>query len=70
MPTTTTTHNTTSTPKPAVDIDIADDADVEFAKGAARYLRQAGLSDDAITMSLVDELGIDLTNAREITLTL
>lgn len=63
MPTTTTTTLT-----PTVDIDIADD--VEFAKGAARYLRQAGLSDDAITMSLVDELGIDLTNAREITLTL
>lgn len=60
----------TTTPTTTVDIDIADDVDVEFAKGAARYLRQAGLSDDAIAMSLVDELGIDLTDARHITLTL
>lgn len=60
---------TPTTQTHTVDIDIADD-DVEFAKGAARYLRQAGLSDDAIAMSLVDELGIDLTDARHITLTL
>lgn len=51
-------------------INIADESDVDFARGAARYLRQAGLSDDAIVVSLVDELGIDLTNARRITLTL
>ena len=49
-------------------ITIADD--VEFARGAARYLRKAGLTDDAIATSLVDELGIDLTDARHITLTL
>lgn len=47
-----------------------DDADIEFARGAARYLRRAGLTDDAIAASLVDELGIDLTNARHITLQL
>ena len=51
-------------------ITITDDADVEFARGAARYLRNAGLHDDAIATSLVDELGIDLTDARRITLTL
>ena len=51
-------------------ITIADDVDVEFARGAARYLRKAGLTDDAIATSLVDELGIDLTDARHITLTL
>lgn len=51
-------------------ITLDDDVDVEFAIGAARYLRQAGLSDDAIAASLVDELGIDLTDARNITLTL
>ena len=51
-------------------IDITDENDIEFARGAARYLRRAGLSDDAIAVSLVDELGVDLTDARHITLTL
>lgn len=51
-------------------ITLDDEIDIEFAIGAARYLRKAGLSDDAIATSLVDELGIDLTNARNITLTL
>ena len=60
MPSTTVTNANT----------IADDVDVEFARGAARYLRKAGLTNDAIATSLVDELGIDLTDARHITLTL
>lgn len=47
-----------------------DESDIEFARGAARYLRRAGLTDEAIAVSLVDELGIDLTDARNITLTL
>jgi len=51
-------------------IDVTDAADVEFARGAARYLRNAGLSDEDITTSLVAELGIDLTDARRITLTI
>lgn len=62
MPTTSTNHADTTTTGTA--------EDVEFAIGAARYLRNAGLNDDAIATSLVDELGIDLTDARNITLTL
>lgn len=49
-------------------ITIVDD-ELEFAVGAARYLRQAGLHDEAIAASLVDQLGLDLTDARQITLT-
>ncbi len=63
MPSTTVTNAITI-------VDDDDDVDVEFARGAARYLRKAGLTDDAIATSLVDELGIDLTDARQITLTL
>jgi len=51
-------------------IDITEQADIEFAIGAARYLQQAGLTNEAIAISLVDELGIDLTAARHITLSL
>lgn len=52
------------------DLTITTDDDVEFAVGAARYLRKAGLHDDAIAESLVDQLGIDLSDARSITLTI
>lgn len=52
------------------DLTITTQDDVEFAIGAARYLRQAGLSNDAIAASLVNELGIDLTDAQNITLKL
>jgi len=52
------------------DLTITSDDDVEFAIGAARYLRQSGLHDEAIAASLVDQLGIDLSDARSITLTI
>ncbi len=51
-------------------IETNDESDIEFARGAARYLRRSGLTDEAIAVSLVDELGVDLTDARNITLTL
>ncbi len=41
-----------------------DQVEDDFAEGAARYLRRAGLDTDAITTSLTAELGLDRDEAR------
>ena len=67
---TTSTNATSTVPTSTVPTSTVATEDVEFAISAARYLRNAGLNDDAIATSLVDELGIDLTDARNIALTI
>lgn len=42
----------------------ADDVDPEFARGAAEYLRRAGLDAAEICRSLVSELGLDRADAQ------
>ena len=44
----------------------SDQIDDEFAVGAARYLRRAGLGTDAIAASLADELGLGLDEATRL----
>lgn len=46
---------------------ITNEIDHDFARRAASYLRDQGLSDDEVQSALVVELGLDSPEAEQIT---